>query len=218
MAIAEVDSQYNSSQQASLQRILSKDDFLKLFVTQLRYQNPLDPMNNTEFTSQLAQFSSLEQLQNMNTQISDLLLSQNSLQNTMISNLIGKKVKISGNEIILKENAEISYTLPEEASKMKISIYDAGGALVKEAELGQQTPGEKSYVWDGNDKNGTHLPEGQYSFAVEAFDASGTPVEVTTTVYGTVTGITFENNVTYLVIDGTYKTQLSEIEEIKGGE
>jgi flagellar basal-body rod modification protein FlgD len=114
--------------------VLSKDDFLKLFVTQLRYQNPLDPMNNTEFTSQLAQFSSLEQLQNMNTQMNNLLLSQNSLQNTMISNLIGKQVKISGNE-----------------------------------------------------------------------------------EYGTVTGITFEDNVTYLVIDGTYKTQLSEITEIKGG-
>lgn len=217
MAIAEVDSQYNSSQQASLQKILSKDDFLKLFTMQLRYQNPLNPMNNTEFTAQLAQFSSLEQLQNMNTQISDLLVYQNSLQNTLTSNLIGKKVKISGNEIILKENAEISYTLPEEASKVRISIYDAGGALVKEAELGQQTPGEKSYVWDGNDKNGTHLPEGQYSFAVEAFDASGTPVEVTTTVYGTVTGITFENNITYLVIDGIYRTQLSEIKEITGG-
>jgi len=217
MAIAEVDNQYNSSQQASPQKILSKDDFLKLFTMQLRYQNPLNPMDNTEFTAQLAQFSSLEQLQNMNTQISDLLLYQNSLQNTLTSNLIGKKVKISGNEIILKENAEISYTLPEEASKTKISIYDAGGALVKEVELGQQSPGEKSYVWDGNDKNGNHLPEGQYSFAVEAFDASGTPVEVTTTVYGTVTGITFENNVTYLVIDGIYRTQLSEIKEIKGG-
>jgi len=217
MVIAEVENQYNSSQQVSPQKILSKDDFLKLFTMQLRYQNPLNPMNNTEFTAQLAQFSSLEQLQNMNTKINDLLLYQNSLQNTMISNLIGKKVKISGNELNLKENAEISYTLQEDASKVKISIYDAGGALVKEVELGQQTTGEKSYVWDGNDKNGTPLPEGQYSFAVEAFDASGTPVEVMTTVYGTVTGITFENNVTYLVIDGTYRTQLSEIKEIKGG-
>jgi len=134
MAITEVDSQYNSSQQVSPQKILSKDDFLKLFTMQLRYQNPLNPMDNTEFTAQLAQFSTLEQLQNMNTQISDLLLSQNSLQNMMTSNLIGKQVKISSNE-----------------------------------------------------------------------------------EYGTVTGITFEDNVTYLVIDGTYKTQLSDITEIKGG-
>jgi flagellar basal-body rod modification protein FlgD len=135
MAISGIDSQYNSSQQSSLQKIMSKDDFLKLFVMQLRYQNPLNPMDNTEFTAQLAQFSSLEQLQNMNTQMNNLVLSQSSLQNTMLSDLIGKKVKISGNE-----------------------------------------------------------------------------------EYGTVTGITFEDNLTYLVIDGTYKTQLSEIKEIKGGE
>jgi flagellar basal-body rod modification protein FlgD len=134
MAITGIDSQYNSSQQSSLQKIMSKDDFLKLFVMQLRYQNPLNPMDNNEFTAQLAQFSSLEQLQNMNTQMNNLVLSQNSLQNTMISNLIGKQVKISGKE-----------------------------------------------------------------------------------EYGTVTGITFEDNLTYLVIDGTYKTQLSEITEIKGG-
>jgi flagellar basal-body rod modification protein FlgD len=134
MAISGIDSQYNSSQQSSLQKIMSKDDFLKLFVMQLRYQNPLNPMDNNEFTTQLAQFSSLEQLQNMNTQMNNLVLSQNSLQNTMISNLIGKQVKISGKE-----------------------------------------------------------------------------------EYGTVTGITFEDNLTYLVIDGTYKTQLSEITEIKGG-
>jgi flagellar basal-body rod modification protein FlgD len=134
MAITGIDSQYNSSQQSSLQKIMSKDDFLKLFVMQLRYQNPLNPMDNNEFTTQLAQFSSLEQLQNMNTQMNNLVLSQSSLQNTMLSNLIGKQVKISGNE-----------------------------------------------------------------------------------EYGTVTGITFEDNLTYLVIDGTYKTQLSEITEIKGG-
>jgi flagellar basal-body rod modification protein FlgD len=134
MAISGIDSQYNSSQQSSLQKIMSKDDFLKLFVMQLRYQNPLNPMDNNEFTTQLAQFSSLEQLQNMNTQMNNLVLSQSSLQNTMLSNLIGKQVKISGNE-----------------------------------------------------------------------------------EYGTVTGITFEDNLTYLVIDGTYKTQLSEITEIKGG-
>lgn len=217
MAIAAVGNSYNQTQTSSTTKTLGKDDFLKLFVAQLRSQNPLNPMDNTEFTAQLAQFSSLEQLSNINTQLHDLLLFQNSLQNTLTNTLIGRQVKIPGNEIYLKEKGEISYTLPEDVSKVKISIYDSGGGLVKEVNLGQQTSGEKSYVWDGTDNSGNRLPEGHYQVKVEALDDSGNPVNVSTMVYGTVTGITFDNNITYLIIDNTLKIQLSEIKEIKGG-
>lgn len=217
MAIAAVGNSYNQTQTSSTTKTLGKDDFLKLFVAQLRSQNPLNPMDNTEFTAQLAQFSSLEQLSNINTQLHDLLLFQNSLQNTLTNNLIGRRVKIPGNEIYLKENGEISYTLQEDVSKVKISFYDSGGGLVKEVNLGQQTSGEKSYVWDGTDNSGNRLPEGHYQVKVEALDDSGNPVNVSTMVYGTVTGITFDNNITYLIIDNTLKIQLSEIKEIKGG-
>ena len=217
MAITAVDSSYNTAQRASPEKTLGKDDFLKLFVTQLRAQNPLNPMNNTEFTAQLAQFSSLEQLNNMNMQLHDLLLYQNSLQNTLSNTLIGRKVKISGNEVYLKDNAEISYALQEDVSKVKISVYSSSGELVKEVNLGQQTSGEKNYVWDGTDNSGNHLPEGHYQIKVEALDDSGTPVNVSTMVYGTVTGITFDNNITYLIINNTLKIQLNEIKEIQGG-
>ncbi|OGW55957.1 MAG: hypothetical protein A2Y81_05170 [Nitrospirae bacterium RBG_13_43_8] len=217
MAIAAVGNDYNQTQTSSTIKTLGKDDFLKLFVTQLRYQNPLNPLDNNEFTAQLAQFSSLEQLSNMNSQLHDLLLFQNSLQNTLTSNLIGKQVKILGNEIYLKETGEISYTPQEDVSKVKISFYDSGGKLVREVNLGQQTAGEKSYVWDGTDNSGSRVPEGHYQVKVEAFDDSGNPVNVSTAVYGTVTGITFDNNITYLIINDSLKIQLSEIQEIKGG-
>lgn len=217
MAISTLDNVYNSPQSASPDRTLGKDDFLKLFTMQLRYQDPLNPLNNSEFTSQLAQFSSLEQLDNINTQLKDLLLYQNSLQNTLTSDLIGRKVRISGNEVYLKGNAEIGYTLPKDVSKVQISVYNSSGDLVKAVEMGQQTSGEQSYVWDGTDGNGNPLPEGQYTFHVEALDASGNPVDVSTTVYGTVTGITFDNNTTYLIVDERLRIQLSDIKEIKGG-
>jgi flagellar basal-body rod modification protein FlgD len=100
---------------------------------------------------------------------------------------------------------------------VKISIYDSGGGLVKEVNLGQQTSGEKSYVWDGTDNSGNRVPEGHYQVKVDALDDSGNPVSVSTAVYGTVTGITFDNNITYLIIDDSLKIQLSEIQEIKGG-
>jgi flagellar basal-body rod modification protein FlgD len=78
---------------------LGKEDFLQLFTTQLRAQNPLKPMDSTEFTSQMAQFSSLEQLTNINTNLNNLLLFQNSLQNVSATGMIGKRVALANDEI-----------------------------------------------------------------------------------------------------------------------
>ena len=89
----------NSNPVSAPKKDLGKDDFLQLFTTQLKAQNPLNPMDSTEFTTQLAQFSSLEQLTNINTQLGNLLLFQNSLQNTMTTGMIGKRVKLSNDEI-----------------------------------------------------------------------------------------------------------------------
>ncbi len=79
---------------ATIGSTLSKDDFLKLFTLQLKYQNPLKPMDSTEFTAQLAQFSSLEQLYNMNNGLQDLLAYQGSMNNGIIAGLLGKSVKM----------------------------------------------------------------------------------------------------------------------------
>lgn len=194
---------------------LGKDEFLKLLTMQLRYQNPLNPMDNKEFTSQLAQLSSLEALNNMVWQMNDMLLYQNSIQNTLTSNLIGKNVKFAGNQVALKDNkGDISFNLSANASKVSISIYDSSGKLVRKIEAGQQNAGANNYVWDGKDSSGSKMPDGSYTFKVEASDASGKPVEVTMTSKGQVTGITFENNTTYLVIDGKIKLKLNEILEI----
>ena len=217
MAITAVNNSYNAAQSTSTNQILGKDDFLKLFTMQLQYQDPLNPMSNTDFAAQLAQFSSLEQLSNISSQLQNLLISQNSLQNTLTSNFIGKKVKHPGNEVYLKDNAEISYTLQSDASDVKMSVYNSSGGLVRTVDLGQQTSGEQNYIWDGKDNNGVQLPEGNYQIKVDALDASGKPVNVSTMVYGTVTGITFDNNITYLIVDDSTKIQLSDIKEIKGG-
>ena len=88
----------SSAPQAASQKTVGKDEFLKLFVTQLKFQDPLSPMDSTGFTTQLAQFSSLEQLTNLNDGMKSLLLSQNSLQNSLSANLIGKKVGFQGKD------------------------------------------------------------------------------------------------------------------------
>jgi flagellar basal-body rod modification protein FlgD len=83
---------------AAAQKTVSKDEFLRLFVTQLKFQDPLNPMDSAGFTTQLAQFSSLEQLTNLNDGMKSLLLTQNSLQNAFSANLIGKQVGFQGKD------------------------------------------------------------------------------------------------------------------------
>lgn len=214
MEIAQLNSSATTVKNAAERNVLGKDEFLKLLTMQLRYQSPLNPMNNTEFTSQLAQLSSVEALNNMVKQMSDLLLYQNSIQNTLTLNLIGKNVKFSGDQISLKDKGEINYNLAANASKVTISISDSSGKLIRKIELGQQNAGVNNYVWDGKDSNGNKMPDGNYTFKIEASDTAGKPVEATTISKGQVTGITFENNTTFIVIDGKIKLKLNEILEI----
>jgi len=207
----------SKTQTGSAIKSLGKDDFLKLFVTQLRAQDPLKPMDSSQFTSQLAQFSSLEQLTNLNTGLQSMLAYQTSMQNTMAVNLIGQKVKVDGNEVLLNgTQADIRYTLPSDAATVTISIKDGSGAVVRQAQASAQAAGDQSFVWDGKDQNGAACAPGQYTFTVDAATASGQAITAKTLTYGTVTGISFENNITYLTIDGATKVTLGDIQAIGG--
>ncbi|MCX7913884.1 MAG: hypothetical protein N2511_04790 [Thermodesulfovibrionales bacterium] len=215
MTVLPIDHQTMNQKDEIVKKNPLKDEFLKLLTFQLRYQNPLNPLNNSEFTTQLALLSSLDALNNMVLQMNDLLLFQNSIQNTLTLNLIGRTVKFSGNKFELKEGkGELSYTLSSNAQKVTISVFDSSGKLVKKIEAGPQNAGTCNYVWDGKDTQGNQMPEGTYSFKVEAIDASGKQVEVTTTSKGIVTGVTFENAITYIIVDGKIRLKLNEILEI----
>jgi flagellar basal-body rod modification protein FlgD len=203
-----------SAQTSTATKTVDKNDFLKLFVTQLQYQNPLSPMDSTGFTSQLAQFSSLEQLTNINAAMSNLTAYQNSMQNTLAAGLIGKTIKVSGNQVSLAGTAALNYSLTGAAAQTKISIYDSTGKCVRQADLGNRNAGAATYTWDGKDSLGNTLPDGAYTFSVDALDTSGAKVCATTLTYGVVTGIVFENNATYLMVDGKLKVRPGDIQEI----
>ena len=196
---------------------LGENDFLKLLTAQMQAQDPLNPMDSANFAAQLAQFSSVEQLTNINTKLTNLAASQASLQNTMASDLIGKKVTVAGNTATLNGQAVMPYTLPSDASSVAVSVYDANGTLVRTAVLGQKAAGNNSYTWDGKDQSGNTLPAGQYGFAISAADGSGQAIAATTLTSGTVTGISFNNNVTSLTLDNMMQVQLGDVHEISGG-
>ena len=197
----------------------SKDDFLELLVKELQYQDPLSPMSNQEFTSHLAQLSSLEKLGSIDSNLEqgvqlDMLLTQ-ALNNTLASTLIGKKVKAAGNSFVLNsgEPETVYFSLDSAAKKIIVRIYDSGGRLVKEYTMENLSKGEHSVTWDGKDEDGNSLPDGEYTFQVDAFDVDGNSVSVTTYLTGFVSGIKYEEGKAYLVV-GDEKIAFSNVMEI----
>lgn len=203
-----------NSKEAKGGSVLGKEDFLNLLLKQLSYQDPLKPMDSTEFTTQLSQFSSLEELTNINSTLSDVLAFQQSMQNASVSNLIGKTVKVDGNAAYLTDKADMHYELSDDASSVEITIYDSSGKLVRTDNLNAQNAGAQSYVWDGKDGYGNQMPEGSYTFEVDALDISGNPVKALTSATGTVTEVLFESGLTFIILDNGAKVNLSDIKSI----
>ncbi len=181
--------------------LVGKEDFLKLLVTQLQYQDPLNPAESTEFTSQLAQFSSLEQLTNVNENLEYLQLYQASINNAQTVDFIGKTVTASGNTVNVSDGVSenISFELPEDAASVTISIYDASGELAGTIEAGDLSKGTQSIPWNAEDPEGNTVSDGDYTFEVAAVDSEGNEVEVSTFTFVTVTGVSYEDGVTYLL-------------------
>jgi flagellar basal-body rod modification protein FlgD len=192
---------------------MGKDDFLSLLVTQLQYQDPLEPMDATQFTTQLAQFSELEQMQNVNGQLGYLQLYMASLNNAQAVNFIGKEVVALGNAVYLDEEEEqlnLHYELEDESTHVLVSICDENGQLVRVLGVGAQDSGEHTLTWDGRDDSGSRLTPGTYTFSVTAQDADGNEIAARTYRSGTVTGVTFEDQITYLLL-GDEKVAIGEV-------
>ncbi len=198
---------------------LGKDDFLRLLVAQLRNQDPLNPVKGEDFAAQLAQFSSLEQLQNMNANLQnnlemDLLLNQ-ALNNTLATTLIGNKVKAIGNSVTKTagEDAEMHYRLASTAQKVTINITDTNGVVVRTVELSGQTSGDHSFAWDGKDNSGNELSEGVYQFSVAAEDGSGNDIGALTFISGLISGIRYNNGAAMLLL-GDVEISMADVFEI----
>jgi len=193
---------------------LGKDDFMTLLLKQLSYQDPLNPMDNAQFTSQLTQFSSLEELSNINSTLADVLAFQQSMQNTAVTNLIDKTVQTEGDSFIMDGSADLAYELSGDASIVDLNIYDSAGKMVWTGKSSEQLAGKNIYAWDGKDLNGNQLPAGKYTFDIEAKDVSGETVDSLTIESGTVTSVSFEDGLTYLTLDNNRKIYLSDIKSI----
>ncbi len=203
---------------STITETVSRDEFLRLFTAQLKYQDPLNPLESKEFTAQLAQFSSLEQLIKMNTNFDELVDNQQSLNQVFATNLIGRSVRATGDRLSYKGSAvEFSYIIDEPVNSTNINIYNDAGELVKSINIGPMDAGKYSYRWDGSDNNGSSVPDGVYRVDVIAINKQGQPIEVTTEVDSLITGVDLDNGSINLLLENGSRVSLAEIKTITQG-
>jgi flagellar basal-body rod modification protein FlgD len=199
---------------ASAQKTLGKDDFMKLLIAQLSNQNPLKPMDGQEFSAQLAQFSALEQMTNVNTNIQKLIESQQTATNSAMINMIGKQVDVQGNSFAhaAGQTHNLNYSLAKRAASVTVEVYDTLGQLVRTLN-GTASQGNNTVLWQGKNNAGDPLPEGNYTFRINASDASGKTIESKTFTKGTVSEVLFEDDNTFAIVNGE-KISADEISRV----
>jgi flagellar basal-body rod modification protein FlgD len=195
---------------------LGQDAFLQLLVTQLQYQDPLDPMDDKEFVAELAQFSSLEQLTEINTGIDNLASIGETQQLMGAVNFIGKTIEATGTAVGLSDGTAtpVTFTLSDDAETCLVNIMDSSGTTVRTVDLGATSAGEIEFTWDGKDYDGNVMEDGQYQVAMTATDADGNILTATTTMTGTVTGIKQESGTYYLDIGNDRYVAFTDITNV----
>jgi flagellar basal-body rod modification protein FlgD len=188
---------------------LGKDDFLQLLVTKLRYQDPLKPMDDENFISQLAQFSTLEQMNNISEGIEasnqwDFLQMQ-SLNNVMASGLIGREVKaeFSGLYVDSDNQPAIAFTTNQYAKEIEFTIRDSDNTVVATLTADDVAAGTGSVVWDGRDSRGNRVAEGYYTVEVAAETANGATFTPRLSLVGLVSTVIYRDGAAYLRVNGT---------------
>jgi flagellar basal-body rod modification protein FlgD len=166
-----------------------QDRFLKLLVAQLKNQDPLNPMDNAQMTSQMAQMSTVEGIEKLNTTLNSMVESVGNSQSMQAASLIGKNVMVPGTQLTLASGfAYGGINLAKAADNVKIHILDSTGKEVQVESLGAQKAGVLDFAWDGKLSDGTTAKDGTYKFTVEATQG-GSSVTVDALQIGTVSAL-----------------------------
>jgi len=194
---------------------LGQDEFLQMLIAQLENQDPLNPQDATEFTAQLAQFSSLEQLISIQDGIQGLTESQTRSQRLGAAGLIGRDVVAEASQIPVTADGPLvqpSFVLAGNASDTTVTLLDPNGVSVGSLDLGALAQGEHAFQWDGTDAAGNAVAPGVYSFVVRAL-AGDESVEVLPRIQGRVTGAV-PSGTDPLLLVGDLAIPLSQVEEV----
>lgn len=195
---------------------LDQTDFMTILLAQLKYQDPNNPMDDTEMASQLVQYSNLEALNKINDGVQSIVDSTNNDSILAGVNYIGKSIKSTGFNLTVDEGtvSTLYYSLGEAVTNVTANVYDKDGDLLRSESLGSKGIGDYTYVWDGKDTNGTAQTDGTYGVIIRAENAEGKTVLVQSQISGKVTGVKTTNGTVYLELADGRTVELANVTEV----
>jgi len=206
----------NSNTQRAPKKVLDMQDFIQLFITQLQYQDPMNPIENNEMAIQLALFNQVDQLFKINETLNTLVNMAKSLDLAYVSNLIGKKVKVETN-VGRVENGEFlggEFILDKPTNYLEIVIKDSNGNLIDRIQLNGLKSGTYKIDWDATDLKGNKVSDGNYIFSI-IIPYENTTKTITPTMIAKVTGAKLGDN-TQIIINENYTIDPKDIKELRG--
>lgn len=217
--VASVGNSVSSQDTSSISSVLNpkglgKDDFLKLLVAQLKNQDPLAPQDNTQFVSQLAQFSSLEAAMGTNTRLDTLSTQNQGMANTEVVALVGKVATVKGSLVTATGSGTavpVGFTLGAETANTTVSIQNASGKIIRTIPVGAHAAGLVKVNWDGRDDQGNIMPAGTYAVSVQAKDDGGNTVAVAQETTGLVKSVAFDKGYPVLTLANGMQVPVSDL-------
>ncbi len=192
----------------------AQDRFLKLLVTQLKNQDPLNPMDNAQITTQMAQISTVSGIDKLNTTLQSMATSFGTGQSLQATAMIGRSVLAPGSTLQLQNGAALGgVELTQAVDSLVVSVRDASGLVQHRVDLGPQKAGVIGFQWDGVTDGGASAAPGTYSYVTEAMQG-GKKVDVTALTLGKVGSVTQANGTVQLNIDGLGPVALSDIKRV----
>lgn len=191
-----------------IKKTLGKDDFLRIMLTQMRHQDPTNPFKAEQMATEMAQFTSVEQLQNLNQGMQKMSTQNQPLERLAMTQLIGKQITVDRDRFthIEGQNEILSFHLPKPSSQVKIVVMSEAGEVVMDKDIGPQKTGENSFTWDGMKNGVIPAKNGNYILRVEAKDENGTAIQIDSLRKVRVVGVSFEGSEPILLV-GDNRTQ-----------
>jgi len=192
----------------------TQDRFLKLLVAQMKNQDPLNPLDNAQVTSQLAQLSTVSGINKLGDLVQSLSTSFNQAQSLQAASMIGRGILTEGSSVVLNGGAATGgFELAGPADQVVIEVKDAGGNIIHATNLGAQQAGVTVFQWDGVRDDGTTAPNGLYRFEVQALQ-NGKAVQATRLTEGTVASVSLSGTDVQLNLFGLGAVSLSQVKQI----
>lgn len=188
-----------------------QDRFIKLLITQMKNQDPLNPLDNAQITMQMAQISTVQGIEKLNATLQAL----NRAQSFQAVSMIGHSVLVPGDFVNLKGGMAIGgMDLATAADKVKVSVVDANGVVVRELLLGKREQGSSLFAWDGKTTDGLDAPEGSYSFRIDA-TLNGSNVDATSLALGEVSSVLMDKSgLAAISVSGMGLVDLAQVRQI----